>query len=177
MAKDIKTTDPQGELLIQVDKNNNNIGSIERGAAHKTPGIYYRTLYVLIRNKQGKILLQKRSPTKDLYPNCWDLSVGGHVNWGQSYKEAAQKEIKEEVGVNTNLKDLVFKGEVLVRLPNSNEFFHVFEYTLKSNDVIVLAKDEISKIKWMTIKDIKESMKRDSLHWYERPLQVVSALY
>ncbi|MCL5090970.1 MAG: hypothetical protein M1514_03100 [Patescibacteria group bacterium] len=71
----VKTTDPQGELLTQVDGHNQVVGEISRKAAHKTPGVFYRTIYVLVFNEKGEVLLQKRSPTKDLYPDCWDLSV------------------------------------------------------------------------------------------------------
>ena len=77
--KKVETTDPQDELLTQVDGKNKVTGSIPRGEAHKTPGVYYRTIYVLVMNDKDEVLIHRRSATKDLYPNCWDLSVGGHV--------------------------------------------------------------------------------------------------
>ena len=51
----VKTTDPQQELLTQVDENNIVIGSIPRGVAHKKPGVFYRTIYILVINCKGKI--------------------------------------------------------------------------------------------------------------------------
>ncbi len=172
-----KTTDPQEELLTEVDKDNHILGSISRKVAHKSPDKIYRTIFILVKNNKGKILFQKRSATKDLYPNCWDLSVGGHVNFGKSYNKTAVRELGEELGISAQEEELKFVGQVLVKLPESNEFFHVFEYILKKDDQINTAKDEISETKWMTIDEVKESMKEKTLKWYERPIQIIEALY
>ena len=172
-----QTTDPQNEQLIQVDEHNEVLGGVTRSKAHSTTGIYYRTIFILVKNKKGEVLIQKRSPTKDLYPNCWDLSVGGHVNFGKSYVETAVRELNEELSLEASEKDLILKGEVLVKLPKSNEFFKVFEYQLKPDQKILTEEKEISNVAWMTIEDIKKSMFDKSLQWYPRPEQVVSALY
>lgn len=171
------TTDPQNEMLTEVDLNNKVIGPISRKEAHRSPGKIYRTIFVLVKNNKGEMLLQKRSATKDLYPNCWDLSVGGHVNYQKTYEETAVKELEEELGIKTSEKKLIYKGEVLVKLPVSNEYFHVFEYLLEPTDKIRLAKEEITDSMWMKIEDLKESMKNKTLEWYPRPLQIIEALY
>jgi len=172
-----KTTDPQGELLTLVNEKNEVIGSIQRGRAHKKLDAIYRTIYVLIIDQNDNVLIQKRSPTKDLYPNCWDLSVGGHVNFGHGYKDTAVREIEEELGLKVNPKDLFSKGQVLVRLPGPGEYFEVFEYRLKEGESIKPLKEEISNTKWMSMADIKQSMKQKTLKWYARPLQTIEALY
>jgi len=176
MVKKI-TTDPQDELLTQVDEDNHLIGSISRGEAHETAGVFYRTIYVLVKNDKGEVLVQKRSSTKDLYPDCWDLSVGGHVNFGKSYEETAARELKEELGLDVTQEDLLLKGEVLVRLPKTGEYFHIFVYNLKPGETISPSNEEINEIRWITIGDMKKSMDEQSLKWYTRPLQVISALY
>lgn len=177
MKQSKKSTDPQEELLTEVDKNNNVIGSISRKIAHISPLKYYRTIYIIVKNSDGLVLLQKRSSTKDLYPNCWDLSVGGHVNFGQSYLETATRELFEELGIFALETDLELLGEVLVHLPSSNEYFNVFEYNLKSTDNIKIEISELSQTKWVTINEIKDSIKNNPSDWYPRPTQVVSALF
>jgi len=172
----METTDPQGEQLTQVDQNNRIIGPIARKEAHDKD-VYYRTIYVLIMNDKNQVLCQRRSPTKDLFPNCWDLSVGGHVNYGKSYVETAVREIGEEMGIEVKEEELNLKGEVLVTLPKSKEFFNVFEYRLKPGQSIKASAEEVSQTAWMTIDEIKKSMTEKTLLWYERPEQVVSALY
>jgi isopentenyldiphosphate isomerase len=171
------TTDPQSELLTRVDNNNNILGSIPRGKAHNTRGIFYRTIYVLIKNDKEEVLLQKRSSTKDLYPDCWDISVGGHVNFGDSYEVTAVRELNEELGLIISKEDLIKKGDVLVILPSTGEFFRIFEYSLKPGEKIKVSGEEISDTKWMSIKYIKKSMKEKTLKWYTRPEQIITALY
>lgn len=171
------TTDPQEEMLIQVDEKNQIIGSISRKDAHERQGVFYRTIFVLVRNGDREVLVQKRSPTKDLFPNHWDLSVGGHVNYGQSYTEAAARELKEELGIDASEDELVPKGDVLVTLPHSGEHFKVFEYNIKPNQNVSVSEEEINETRWMTIEDIKKSMSDKSLQWYARPEQVIRALY
>ena len=173
----VTTTDPQEELLIQVDEKNNIIGSISRQEAHTTPGVFYRTVYILVKNDKNEILIQRRSSTKDLYPNCWDISVGGHVNFGKSYLETAVREIREELGLIVEPGDMKLKGEVLVHLSKSNEYFNVFEYTLKPGEKIEVNAEEIGSTGWAKIEDIKKSMADKSRQWYARPEQVVAALY
>jgi len=172
-----KTTDPQGELLTQVNEYNQVIGSISRGEAHEKKGVFYRTIYVLVKNDQDQVLIQKRSSTKDLYPDCWDLSVGGHVNFGQSYEATAVRELEEELGLHVSEEDLITKGKVLVRLPSSGEYFNVFEYNLKPNETIAASEEEIGDTKWLTIEEIKNSMKDKPMKWYPRPEQTIAALY
>lgn len=173
----MKTTDSQKELLTQVDSQNHVIGPLERGVAHTSNNLSYRTVYVLVKNKNDEILLQKRSSTKDLYPNCWDISVGGHVIYGDDYEETARRELKEELGINTLISDLKVRGDVKVILPRSIEFFRVFEYVLNENNSIKIEKKEVSEITWMTMDSIKESMKAQSIKWYARPIQTIKALY
>ena len=172
-----KTTDPQNELLIEVNSKNEIIGSIPRGIAHKSPEKFYRTIYVVVKNDKDEILFQKRSSTKDLFPDCWDLSVGGHVDFGKGYIETAVRELREELDFIVTEEELKFLGEVLVKLPSSNEFFNVFEYNLKSTDKVDILEDEVSETVWMTMTQVKESMKEGTLKWYPRPLQVVKALF
>lgn len=169
------TTDPQDEQLTQVDKHNEVIGPIKRGIAH-TSNVYYRTIYVIVKNSHGQILLQKRSPTKDLYPNSWDLSVGGHVNFGDSYINTAMRELREELGLSARPQDLAFLKEILVTLPSSHEFFHVFEYKLKKDDQIKLQAQEVSDTRWMTFPEIKQSLKEKPSEWYTRPMQIIQSL-
>lgn len=170
------TTDPQNEQLTETDSSNKIIGPISRKIAHNSPEKYYRTIYILVFNDRNEILLQKRSSTKDLYPDCWDLSVGGHVDYNSTYEATAIKELEEELGIKTTNEKLILLGEVLVKLPQSNEFFNVYKYQLETDDKLKLSNEEISGIRWMSLADIKDSMRNSTLKWYPRPLQVINSL-
>jgi 8-oxo-dGTP diphosphatase len=51
----------------------------------------------LIMNGDGRLFVQRRSSTRSLFPNAWDI-VGGHLEAGESVIDALRREITEETG-------------------------------------------------------------------------------
>lgn len=95
-----ETSDDQGELLIVVDKDDRVLGYRTRYDCHHDPSLIHRTAGVVIFDDSGRVLLQKRSATKDMGPGLWGISAAGHVARGQSYDEAIHRELKEELGAD-----------------------------------------------------------------------------
>lgn len=62
-------------------------------------GDWHRVVHVWLVNPHGELLIQKRSMKKEAYPGLWDISCAGHVSWGESALDAAEKELSEELGV------------------------------------------------------------------------------
>lgn len=87
------------ELFDIVDENDRVIGQAPRRQCHGDPALVHRAAHVLLFNSTGELLLQKRAENKDIQPNKWDTSVGGHLDPGEDYKQAAIREMKEELGV------------------------------------------------------------------------------
>ena len=102
------------EFLDIVDENGQPTGEIiDRETAH-AKGILHRTSHVwLARRKKGKvqILLQKRAKHKSSFPGCYDISSAGHIPAGDSYEISALRELKEELGVKAEEKDLIYCGD------------------------------------------------------------------
>lgn len=51
--------------------------------------------------RDGQVLLVHRHPSREWYPDCWDL-VGGHVETGESPHEAVIRECLEELSVRVH---------------------------------------------------------------------------
>ncbi|HIJ60603.1 MAG TPA: NUDIX domain-containing protein, partial [Nitrospirae bacterium] len=68
------------EFLEIVDADGNTIGTALRSDVHGNPALLHKVVHVLVFNKRGDLLLQKRSLSKDVAPGKWDTSVGGHVS-------------------------------------------------------------------------------------------------
>jgi isopentenyldiphosphate isomerase len=81
------------------DAAGNRCGLAPRSACHGNPTLLHRTAHVVIFDRQGNLLLQKRSPHKDIQPGKWDTAVGGHLAPGDDYRTAAEREMREELGV------------------------------------------------------------------------------
>jgi mutator protein MutT len=48
--------------------------------------------------RQESVLLGKRSANRKFYPNVWDI-FGGHVESGESNRQALERELAEELGI------------------------------------------------------------------------------
>jgi len=60
---------------------------------------------VIVINKDGELLLLKRSQWEDKYQGAWVIP-GGHVDEGETYEDAAIRELREESGISLqNLKE------------------------------------------------------------------------
>jgi isopentenyl-diphosphate Delta-isomerase len=93
------------DALTEAGQNTGN--KIVRSLAH-AKGIWHRTVHVWIRNRSGELLLQRRSLNKETFPGLWDISAAGHISAGDSSKEAAIREMLEEVGVSCDSESLRF---------------------------------------------------------------------
>jgi 8-oxo-dGTP diphosphatase len=56
-----------------------------------------RCAAALILDDDGRIFVQRRSASRALFANCWDV-VGGHVEPGESVDDALRREVREETG-------------------------------------------------------------------------------
>lgn len=141
------------EYFETVDKNDRVIGRALRSQCHSNPKLIHRGVFVIVINLKGEILLQKRSKNKDLYPGVWDIYVGGHNKPGDTYKKAAQREMREELGLKTSLNSI---GKIFLKYKNKEtEFDMIFETKIRDQK-INFNKKEIEKVKFLTVKEIKK---------------------
>ena len=89
---------PPEEIFDIVDSNDRVIGTASRSEIHAR-GLLHRAVHLWIFHPDGRLLLQKRSLTKDREPGRWTSSVSGHVNSKEDYDTAMHREIPEEIGV------------------------------------------------------------------------------
>jgi len=90
------------ELFQVVDEQDRPVGGARRSQVHGNNSLH-RAVHVLIFNPAGEVYLQFRSQVKDRHPLTWDSSAAGHVNLGEEYDQAAARELREELGIDTKL--------------------------------------------------------------------------
>ncbi len=95
--------DQSQELFEIVDDQDRVVGTARRGECHGNPALVHRTAHVMVFDRAGRMLLQKRAASKDIQPGLWDTAVGGHLRPGESYEQAARREMAEEVGLEPGL--------------------------------------------------------------------------
>ncbi len=130
------------------------VGKALRSECHGNPALVHRAAHVLVFNKKGKLLLQLRSKDKDIQPGKWDTSVGGHLGVGESYEQAALREMKEELGVDPpeleHLYDYPMRNEI--ESENIRSFMTRHEGPFKPQA------EEIDEIKFWSLEEIASSI-------------------
>ncbi|MCF8040443.1 MAG: NUDIX domain-containing protein [Desulfohalobiaceae bacterium] len=101
-----RKTTPRKTLLEVVDIDNRVVGLMPKEEVHEQQ-LMHRSVLVLLYNTEKKLYIQKRSSRKLQYPGCWDLSANGHVLAFETPKEAAIRELQEELGIAVSNVNLV----------------------------------------------------------------------
>lgn len=146
------------ERIQIVDENDNPIGTATREEAWRD-GLYHRLVRIVLEDENGRLLSQKRSANKKLYPNCWTDAASGHVDEGESYDETAKRELAEEIGVEAELEHIgtfffsAEEGDKKVR-----QFHGVFKGVIPSTTEFHLEPDEVSDIRWFEKSELKQSI-------------------
>ncbi|MER5600414.1 NUDIX domain-containing protein [Streptomyces sp. NPDC002265] len=91
------------ELVEHVDEQDRVLGVVERGEAERQHWPH-RIATTICRDRAGRILVLRRSETHSRFPGYYDVMVGGAVNVGESYEEAAARELSEELGVRVPVR-------------------------------------------------------------------------
>lgn len=134
-----------------VDQNNLVIGKATREELHSGSNLLHRSVDVFIFNDENKILIPKRSKHKINCPGCFDCSAHGHVISGETYSQAAHRELKEELGFDVPLKRI---GEYRVEMKTGPELAELFVGTYAGK--INFEKKEVEEIYFLALPDIEE---------------------
>lgn len=137
------------EPLIRVDSEDNLLGFESKNVCHDGDGLLHRAFSIFLFDRQGRLLLQQRSPQKPLWPGFWANSCCSHPRRGESNTEAASRRIREELGVTPPLTFL-YRFEYHARygdLGSEHELCSVYaavdDYPIRVNV------NEIADIQWI----------------------------
>lgn len=143
--------------ILFVDADDNPIGSGTKKEATEN-GIIHRIVRIFITNSRGEILLQKRAGSLRVAAGKWDQSVGGHVDAGEGYDEAAYREMQEELGITGIPLTRVLKYYVEGEDPPHRKRFNMI-YTGVYDGEVIANPEEISEVKWVSPAQLEELFK------------------
>lgn len=148
--------------ILIVDENDKPVGAVPKEEAQKK-GLIHRIVQVVVEDPDGHLLLQKRSNVTKLYPGRWDVSVGGHVDEGEDYLEAAKREMAEEIGLNdVKLKELGnYRRNSQFEWRQLNRFYRVYKTVVPKTTKFNPEADEVAELRWFTVAEIQRMLKED----------------
>lgn len=132
------------ELIDIVDENNNIVGSTDAKTAHDQK-IMHRVVGVFVFDADENLYLQKGNKYGKL-----DISVGGHVQKGELYEVAAQREMLEELGLVTPINHI---STFLPKNARLNHYWAIYTATAspewkfkETEEVKALEKIDMAKV-------------------------------
>lgn len=146
------------ELLDQVDKNDNVIGTVWRSDAHGNPNLMHREVGVCVFNHNSEVLLAQRAFSKKNDPGAWMMAAAGHPISGEEPLDAIKKEIKEELGLSINP---IFYGKNLLthkhgKKKTERRWFWLYYVILDNYPELRLQESEVNDIAWVKVRDLEK---------------------
>ena len=145
------------ENVILVDLHDHEIGTKKKLKAH-LDGDLHRALSVFLFNGKGQWLLQKRALGKYHSSGLWTNTCCSHPRPSESALDAAQRRLKEEMGITSELTPLftfIYRAELDSNLIE-HEFDHVF--VGRFNGDPLPNPEEVADWKWIDYDELKQDV-------------------
>ncbi len=145
------------EQVVLISEDDQILGQMGKMEAHIN-GILHRAFSVFLFNENGEMLLQRRAADKYHSPNQWTNACCSHPRMGETYKEAANRRLKEELGIETPIEEkfhFIYKANVGGDLIE-HERDHVFigDY----NGDFVLDPSEVAEVRYISMENLDKEM-------------------
>ncbi len=164
------------EAVILVDENDSAIGSASKVSAHYQAGLLHRAFSVLMFDREGRLLLQKRADDKVTFPGVWANSCCSHPLSSASeselidasgVKRAAIRKLHQELGISPDdlsLDDFHFVTKMMYSARMNADWIEreIDHILLIQADVsIKINQNEVSEIKWVSKQELDQILAGD----------------
>lgn len=145
------------ENVILVNRLDEQIGIMPKMEAHEK-ALLHRAFSVFIMNDKGETMIQQRAAHKYHSPLLWANTCCSHQRVGETNIEAGNRRLKEEMGIETELRELF---SFIYKAPFDNGLTeHELDHVMIGyyNGEPVLDPEEVAAWKWMRPEDIKKDI-------------------
>ncbi|HUY70500.1 MAG TPA: isopentenyl-diphosphate Delta-isomerase [Candidatus Baltobacteraceae bacterium] len=146
--------------VILVDKDDNQIGTMEKMAAHQNGATLHRAFSIFVFNSKGETLLQQRAMGKYHARGMWSNTCCSHPFPGEAVEDAAHRRLKEEMGFDCPLEEefsFTYRAD-LEKGMTEHEFDHVFFGKYEGN--VNPEPKEVMNYKWVAMKELMQDTEK-----------------
>ena len=115
-------------------------------------GDYHLVIHICIFNSGGKMLIQQRQPWKS-FGNKWDVTVGGSALKGESSRDAAQRELFEELGIEHDFSYL--RPNMTMNFEEGFDDFYLINRDIELTS-LSLQPEEVKSARWASREEVLE---------------------
>jgi isopentenyldiphosphate isomerase len=167
------------EHVDLVDQDDTVIGLIPRSLAHESNEYVHRAASVMLwrwhfdegeKQYKKELFMIHRSSNKQMNPDVWQAAPSGHLLPGETYAEAARRELGEEIGAKIAstvrtiypLRQLrVYSDASVSHTPQKENFYFFIANIDYDASRFVNTNYESDVATWMDIDTIKRMMRED----------------
>ena len=170
MYKHLFKSNLMKNTVVLINEEDKVIGLMDKMEAHKR-GILHRAFSVFIFDYEGNILLQKRADCKYHSPSLWTNACCSHPKLNETYLQAAQRRLKEEINIESELEyqfNFIYKayvGQGLIEHELDHVFFGFYDGVITPNA------DEVSDYKYLSLAELiyeVETRPEQFTEWFTR---------
>lgn len=138
------------EFLDLVDENDNVVGKKKRSEIYAENLSNFRVVNAFVVNSKGEIWIPRRPADKRVFPLCLDMSMGGHVESGETYGDALKRETQEELNIDTDKVACRLLGHLTPQKDGVSAYMNVYE--MKMDETPDYNKSDFVEYFWLTPK-------------------------
>lgn len=124
---------------------------VERANPVMEDGDYRIVVHFCLFNTNNQMLIQQRQLFKKGWSGMWDLTTGGSAILGEDSSMACEREVREELGLEVDLKDKIADVTFNVRNVMNDVFVMVKDVEI---DTLKLQYEEVKQVKWASKEEI-----------------------
>ncbi|MBU3688943.1 MAG: NUDIX hydrolase [Acidimicrobiales bacterium mtb01] len=147
------------EQVAWVDDDDRVIEIVSRKRM-RSERLRHRAVFIAVTDGTGRLLVHRRSPSKDVWPGWCDVAVGGVVGAHESYDEAAVREVAEEIGVRDAAVASLDDGIARAFDDDTVSLFGRC-YQITSQGPFTFTDGEITEAWWVARNDLAAAIARD----------------
>jgi isopentenyl-diphosphate delta-isomerase len=155
----------EAHLVELVDADGRAVGSATVEVAHRAPGSMHRAFSVLLLDRAGRLLLQRRSTAKTRFPLRWANACCGHPAPGRPVAAEARRRMVEEIGVRdialTEIGVYVYRAADPATGRVEHEYDHVLLGTVDADVELRPDPDEVAELRWFTRAEVEAGVTAD----------------
>ncbi|MFM1751239.1 MAG: hydrolase YfcD [Actinomycetota bacterium] len=100
--------------LVDIVDENDVVQRVVTRREMRSQRLRHRAVFIAVIDEVGRLLVHRRSPLKDVWPDWCDIAIGGVVGTGEDYLTAAYREVQEEIGINDVVINEVDNGVIQI---------------------------------------------------------------
>jgi isopentenyldiphosphate isomerase len=143
---------PGDELVDVVDEHDLVVRTVTRREM-RAERLRHRAVAIAVFASDGRLLVHRRADTKDVWPGMWDLAAGGVVGAGESYEDAARRELGEELGIHAELRlvgSAAYEDDAVALIGRG--------YSCRHDGPFTFTDGEIAEVRWVDAASLEALM-------------------